>query len=267
MPYNIDEKRGDIIFQVDGDKIILKIKDGILGGGSGGSGNVDIIKEFDLSDPTDFNVYSALRSRSEFISKNEPDEVKGLITFWAGINVHGKSTLEDVSVSNLEVLETFEIGKFIDSMLHGMGAGIDKHGKAQFESVEIRSYLKVLELIYNRINALEGDYTFTESGTIDSIEKIDDTTYILTLRKRWENDFTAFKIHNILYGIFNGGTSFFTSWMRVIAKDTMANTITVVLYADSEVPAQRNFAPCKGMNITRRGDAIAMEEHNKQQKR
>ena len=247
MPYNIDEKRGDIIFQVDGDKIILKIKDGILGGGSGGSGNVDIIKEFDLSDPTDFNVYSALRSRSEFISKNEPDEVKGLITFWAGINVHGKSTLEDVSVSNLEVGETAEFGKFIDSLMHGMGGRIDKHGKAQLESVEIRSYLKVLEVIYNRINALEGDYTFTDSGTIDAIDQVDATTYNLTIRKRWENDFTAFTEHDILYGIYNGGTSFFTSWMRVLTKDTMANIITVVLYADSEVPAQRNFADRKSV--------------------
>ena len=265
MPYNIDEKRGDIIFQVDGDKIILKIKDGILGGGSGGSGNVDIIKEFDLSDPTDFNVYSALRSRSEFISKNEPDEVKGLITFWAGINVHGKSTLEDVSVSNLEVLENLEIGKFIDSMLHGMGAGFDKHGNGQVESLKIRSFLMVTELIYNRLNALEGDYTFTDFGTIDAIDQVDATTYNLTIRKRWENDFTAFQEHDVLYGIYNGGTSFFTSWMRVLTKDTMANIITVVLYADSEVPAQRNFAPCKGMNISRRGNAIAMEEHNKRQ--
>ena len=39
----------------------------------------------------------------------------------------------------------------------------------------------------------------------------------------------------------------------------------MVLYADSEVPAQKNFAPCKGMNISRRGNAIAMEVHNKRQ--
>lgn len=189
-----------------------------------------------------------------------PDTVTKKKTFSAGIEA---STLKVSEIAKL--LKETEFGEFIKSMTAGKGAGIDEHGNMQVESMEVRSYLKVMELIYNRLNALEGDYSFTDFGTIDFVEKIDEITYILTLRKRWENDFTALQINDILYSIFNGGIAFFTSWMRIIHKDTAANTITIVLFPDNEVPAQKNFAPVKSMNITRRGNSLTKAGHNERQ--
>lgn len=66
MPYQLDENRGDIRYEVDGDMLILKVKPDVFpeggGGSSGGDFNVEIIKsdQLGLIYPTDKNIYSAL---------------------------------------------------------------------------------------------------------------------------------------------------------------------------------------------------------------
>lgn len=90
---------------------------------------------------------------------------------------------------------------------------------------------------------MESDYSFSESGTIESVELLEDGTYRLPLRKRLENDFTALDENDIIYGMVNnlasGGGDYYTSWLRVLHVDTSANVITAVLYPDSEVPGER----------------------------
>lgn len=147
---------------------------------------------------------------------------------------------------------------FVRSMIAGMGAGVDERGNMQVESLEVRSYMKVIELIYNRLNAIEGDQTFTDFGTIDTIDDLGNNTYRLGLRKRWDTDFTSMQLDDVLYGCVNNllkTGEYYFSWFRVIARNTMDNTLTVVLYPDSEVPAGKNFPPSTGMNITRRGNS------------
>lgn len=154
---------------------------------------------------------------------------------------------------------------FVNSMTTGKGAAIDKNGNAQVESIEVRTYLKVMELIYNRLNALEGDYSFTDFATIDQVEQIDILTYQLKLRKRWDTDFIALQEHDVVYGMINDlatdGT-YYTSWMRIIQKDAQSNSIIVVLYPDDQTPAGKNHPPTASMNITRRGSALTPEEGN-----
>lgn len=156
-----------------------------------------------------------------------------------------------------------EFGEFIDSLTAGKGAGIYPNGLAQFERLEVRSSLTVLELIFNRLSAMEGDYSFSESGTIDSVELLSDGTYSLPLCKRWDNDFTALAENDVVYGIVNdlasGGGNYYTSWMRVLHVDTSANTINAVLYPDSEVPGGKNYPPEPLMIITRRGNPVNEE--------
>ena len=153
-----------------------------------------------------------------------------------------------------------QIGEFIDSLTAGKGIGLFPDGRAQLSRVEIRDSLTVLELIFNRLSAMEGDYSFSESGTIDGIEPLSDGTYILHLRKRWENDFTALDEHDIIYGIVNnlasGEGEYYTSWMRVLHVDTAANTVNVVLYPDSEVPGGKNYPPEPLMVCSRRGNPV-----------
>lgn len=156
-----------------------------------------------------------------------------------------------------------KFGEFIDSMSAGKGAGIFPDGRGQFERLQVRSALEVLELIFNRLSAMEGDYTFSESGTIENIIAMSDGTYTLQMRKRWENDFTAFAEHDVIYGVVNdlasGSGSFYTSWMRVLSVNTTANTLSVVLYPDEEVPGGVNHAPEPLMVVTRRGNPVNEE--------
>lgn len=202
-----------------------------IGGGSG----VYLIRTNDSTPASNSNAYSALRARQEFISKTKEDGTNFLLKF----------------------------GEFIDSMSAGKGAGIFPDGRGQFERLQVRSALEVLELIFNRLSAMEGDYTFSESGVIENVIVMGDGTYTLQIRKRWENDFTALAEHDVIYGVVNdlasGSGSFYTSWMRVLSVNTTANTLSVVLYPDEEVPGGVNHAPEPLMVVTRRGNPVNEE--------
>ncbi|RGK08412.1 hypothetical protein, partial [Phocaeicola vulgatus] len=198
--------------------------------GGGGSG-VYVIGSHDSTPATDHNVYSALRSLVMFLRKDQADGTNFLLKF----------------------------GKFIDSMIAGKGAGIYPDGRGQFERLEVRGSAVFKEVIYNRLNAQEGDTSYSENGVIESVTLESDGTYTLKLRKRWENDFTAFQEGDIVYGIvknlFSTG-KYYASWMRVLSKNIAANSISVLVYPDSEVPGGRNYPPTELMIITRRGNAI-----------
>lgn len=196
-----------------------------------------LLKMGDTEAPSDYTAFSSLRSRNEFISKRNPDIANELITFLKGA----------------------EYGNFIDSMIAGKGAGIYPDGRGQFERLEVRGSAVFKEIIYNRLNAQEGDTSYSENGVIESVALESDGTYTLKLRKRWENDFTAFQEGDIVYGIVNNLFStgeYYASWMRVLFKNIAANSISVLVYPDSEVPGGRNYPPTELMIITRRGNAI-----------
>ena len=153
-----------------------------------------------------------------------------------------------------------KFGEFIDSMSAGAGAGIFPDGRGQFEKLEVRTSLSVLEYIYNRVLAMEGDYSFSTSGTIETVTQEADGTYTLKMRRRWEHDFTAFREHDIIYGVVNDLASedggYYASWLRVLSVDTVANTLSATLYPDAEVPGGVNHAPEPLMVVTQRGNPV-----------
>lgn len=73
-----------------------------IGGGSGstivtpGGSDIEVIKTTDSKSATDKNVFSALRSAAEFISKKVDDKVSGVIDFLKGLKIKGKE-VEDVA--------------------------------------------------------------------------------------------------------------------------------------------------------------------------
>lgn len=153
-------------------------------------------------------------------------------------------------------------GEFIDSLITGKGAGIYPDGRGQFERLEVRSSMVVKELIYNRWFAQEGNVTYSEAGTIERIELLEDGTYDLYLRRRWDNDITAFKEQDVSYGSVNNlntAGEYYDSWFRVLSVMQAENKINVVLYPDEEVPGGKNYSPAVGMVITRRGNAVDEE--------
>lgn len=141
------------------------------------------------------------------------------------------------------------------------GAKIDADGNAEFESIVSRSYLKIQELIYNRLNALEGDTSFADSGTIESITNNADGTVTAVIRRRWETDFISFQIGDIVYGYVNNlhneiTKELFRCWGVIKKLDRDANSITLAMYSDDEVPGISNMAFTEGMMISRWGNVI-----------
>lgn len=159
----------------------------------------------------------------------------------------------------LKLLGGAEIGETIDSLTAGKGILL-KDGRVQADTLEARFALIVQEVIFNRQSAMESDYFFSEAGTIESVELLEDGTYRLPLRKQWENDFTALDENDVIYGIVNnlasGGGDYYTSWLRVLNVNTVANTITAVMFPDDEVPGGKNYPPEPLMILSHRGNPV-----------
>lgn len=195
----------------------------------------------------------------KFLRKDVDDTEKGVITFekiqkfLSGLVAEKMARLKDGA----------EFGEFMSGLYAGKGASIDSHGNAEVESLKVRSYMEVLELIVNRLSALEGDQLFTESDTIESVEDLGGNCYGLHLKSKYDGYFTAQHVGNVVKGIVNNlataatsGTSakYYTSWMRINSVNAANNYIEVSLYPDEEVPSGKNFPPCELMNIARYGN-------------
>lgn len=233
--------------------------------GGGGEGYVYLIKLNDTVVPTDRNTFSALRILAEidkaikanneglgdkFISKKNDDYAEGIITFLKDIIVKGP----------IKALSKLTVGEsIIDSLIAGKGI-IAEDGRIQADRMELRSSLTVLEIIFNRLSAMESDYSFSESGTVESVEPLEDGTYRLPLHKRWENDFTALAENDVVYGMVNnlasGTGEYYTSWLRILNVNTVSNTITAVMYPDDEVPGGKNYPPEPLMILSHRGNPV-----------
>ena len=217
------------------------------------------------------NIINAI---NEKLSKVVDDVCQGRITFQQGLDSIGSAIFHDELRSP----------DFTSGLYTGRGWRVDQLGNAEFESVRARSFLEVVELLVNRMQAQEGDTVFSDNDQIDRVDKYIDPTdssvsYVLSLKEKWAGYYTPQMYGNILKGIINtlaakdagvsgvqdsqtvekdGSNSFFTSWMRVIATHNTDNTLSpnqirVVLYGDNEVPAQKNFEPCELMTMTRWG--------------
>lgn len=206
----------------------------------------DIIRTGDNTPFTDNNLLSALRTRRDFMSRQKDDRSAGKVGADKG----------------------FEAGRYVAGL---SGGRFDGQGNLEAESGVFRSFVKIFELIYNRLNALEGDVSFADSGTIDTITENADGSYTAVMRRRWEGDFTAFQPGDIIYGYANDiavdqesgelregsrGLTWFKAWAVVRDADRVANTLTLARYGDADVPAGRNFAMTSGMTVSRWGNDI-----------
>lgn len=157
-----------------------------------------------------------------------------------------------------------QFGEFIDSMLAGKGTGIFPNGRIQTDRLEVRGSMTVMDLIINEIHAMAGEFNFSDCGKIDKVEYVSEGTYKLWMQKETETDFTNLDENDVLMSIVNnlrtGGTDYYTSWFRCLTKNVNDNTLTVVLYPDSEVPGGKNYPPVAGYNVTRRGNAVLPDE-------
>lgn len=261
--YTVGEKAATSRLGKLEDKVDSIIVNGMqIGGtGSGNGGGVYVIGMNDTTPASDSNVYSARRSRMEFVSRLQDNTAKGTIT-WEKIQKFLQGlTAEDLS----QFKKGATFGEFIQGMLFGTGGRIDGLGNAEFESITSRSSIIAKELIVNRQTAMESNFVFTESGMVETVTEIPaateggNVTYDLKLQKRWDNDFTAFKENDVILASINTLTEngkYYDMWLRVLSVNTVTNTITVVCYPDNECPSKKNYPPCELARLIRWGNAV-----------
>ncbi len=204
---------------------------------------------------------------ARFLSKLNADLAEGHITFQQGLTALARCFFNAglTAEGDAIIKQGAQFGTFISGMYAGTGAAIDAQGNAEVESLKVRSYMEVMELIVNRLSAIEGDQLLTEADTIVRVVDLHDGTYRLYLQEKWEGYFTAQAANNVLKGILNtltsghgettlGSGEYYTCWMRVLSVNTANNTIEVIPYPDEQVPGGRNYLPQEMMKIARWGN-------------
>lgn len=251
------------------------------------------------------NVWAELAKK---LSKTQDDTAQGLITFMKGLSASERSEfLKGILLGSDGIYNIDEngdarlrdiIAKAVQSenYMSGLrGWGIDANGNAEVGTLHVRDTLEVDELRINRQQAQEGDTIFSDNDQILAVEKVVDdtdgsTSYILTLKEKWEGYFTAQMYGNILRGKINtlaakeagvsdysddttgqerdsGQNLYYTSYMTVTATHNTTpsmlgvNQIRVVLWGDDDVPMSRNFPPCPMMVIVRWGCVDYSDEY------
>lgn len=239
-------------------QLVGDLSDSYNGGGGVGHkhSNIELLEAL-----SEFNQY--LTYRGEKLKAGTADEADDFSENGKASRKILRKDIEDVARALITFAKGAKFGDFVSGMTDGKGALIDEKGNAEVESITVRSYMKVMELIVNRLSALEGDQLFTESDTIEKVSYLGDNCYGLKLRSKYKGYFTAQNINNVLKGIVNNvaaaaiegsKVSYYTSWMRVNSVNTVTNYIEVSLYPDDEVPAGKNYPPCELMNIARWGN-------------
>lgn len=144
-------------------------------------------------------------------------------------------------------------------LLYGHGTIIEG-GKIQTDNLEVRQSMTILDLIINQLQGIAADFLFTDVGKVTGVEQLDSSTYVLTIDKKTDSDFTTLGVDDILHMIVNsipaGGQEYYSSWMRVVTVNLASNAVTVVLYGDGAVPGGKNHPPVAGYNVARKGNVV-----------
>ena len=203
--------------------------------------------------------------------------VKGIAKILSNVSVGGKVSTNGIENDGVnitkgltELYDAISSHGFKNSMTAGSGWQIDKQGNAQVESIEVRSYMRVLELVMNRLSAEESEFIFTESGTVEKATlNEEDGTYTLVMRKKTDKDITAFQVDDVLKGVVNDlaepgavGVKYYTSWVQVKEVNQTDNSIKVAVYADENTPAKKNLNPCDLMVLHRWGNTTKKERQS-----
>lgn len=179
-----------------------------------GSSLPDIIRSWDKTVPTDNNLFSAKKSRNEFLNKNEHDRAKRKIIFDEGIDAGDFEAGErggtidakgNAELLSLVIRELLRSAKFVDGLLgEGFQLWIDENGLANLtlDKLTVRQIMVVLELLIEKVRSVGGQLCVSAAnGKIKSVEK-QDGYYFITFEQ--DNTFVA---HDLMRcATFSGGT-------------------------------------------------------------
>ena len=135
MRYQLDEDKGDLLYEVENDNLILKIKPEVIASigtpGTGGSGIYHIKLNDDIR-PSDTNAFTALRALKEI-----EDAIRGAIIEMDGMFI--RKDIDDYALGNIRFHESIGSPDFLTGIEGGNGWKITADGGIEGESAVIRS--------------------------------------------------------------------------------------------------------------------------------
>lgn len=249
-------------------------------GGSGGGGPVEIIKEFDLTTPTDENVFSSLRTLREikestdgllievndmFLRKDIPDTAHEDILFdkkigssifiddWEGkgweITAPGAATFDSLRVRS-DIYAGNKIGSpTFASGFAGWGVEVDiPTATAEMDNLFVRKTFTAYEIVYSQIYGLGGSQIVSDINKIARVEVMSDRY------RCYMDDMDGLMLMNLRKGdgvriqTRTGTTSLKYIFGRCIGVDSDYFDIAVPLIEGTGQPEAGDFALRWGSN-------------------
>ncbi|WP_418165563.1 hypothetical protein [Alistipes finegoldii] len=147
------------------------------------AGLPDIVRSWENTPASDFNLFSAKRSRKEFLNKRENDTAQGLITFEQGLRLGGfKSGAaggEIDAAGNAELLSVvvrslLRSPSFVDGLL-GSGWQLemdaDSISHLTVDRLTVRQTMRVLELLVEKVRSVGGELVVsTADGKVSGVD-------------------------------------------------------------------------------------------------
>lgn len=252
-------------------------------GGESHPFSIPVIREADEDSVKDtIDEYGSTR----FLSKVHDDIAAGKITFQdiasflQGLKIGGAGSLYGITGSGNATFAQIIFDTVLKSLganpsfIGGNGIHMDAAtGHIATDSLDVRGWMRIMELIINRLQLMESDYSFTEGATTEHFDIEPNGNYMtVTVRKEHDNDYLPFYPGDILYAKINdllpagqvpdGHTatehgSYYTVWVRVLSTNMNDNTMVIVPYLGRNaegpiVPGAVNFTP-QGMGISGAG--------------
>lgn len=184
---------------------------------SEGAGLPDIIRSWDNTLPTDTNLFSAKRSKKEFLSKIHPDRARKKITFEEGIGIGqeengGIDGQGNADLLSLVVRELLRSPQFVDGF-NGEGWKLwmeDALSHLTIDKLTVRRLMVVFELLVEKIRSVGGQLCVSAAnGKIKEVETEGDY-YLITFEQ--ENTFVA---HDLMRCKVFSGKDY---WVEVAAS-------------------------------------------------
>ena len=147
------------------------------------AGLPDIVRSWENTPASDFNLFSAKRSRKEFLNKRENDTAQGLITFEQGLRLGGfKSGIvggEIDAAGNAELLSVvvrslLRSPSFVDGLLgSGWQLEMDADGISHLavDRLTVRQTMRVLELLVEKVRSVGGELVVSAAdGKVSGVD-------------------------------------------------------------------------------------------------
>lgn len=201
----------------------------ITGGGSYGGATFYVIKRIDPTEPTESNVYSAIRARDEFLSRKEKDTALEEIYFKKGLKTLNAVVEEVAQTYDLEVSHVATIFRTIvkdycssDNFIPGFtGMGMKLYQalngdwNLELDNIIVRKAMSVFELIIQKIRSVNGAIAISQAN--GKVTAVTDTGTHYKLD--FDNDYESFQVGDFVRCQQFKGSHVKYYWVRVDRLD------------------------------------------------